>query len=255
MKLDFTGRTVIVTGGSCGIGASISIEFAAAGANVIVDYLPIKSDIKGLKRVEAVMKKNGWSYKSFAGDITSAVEMKKLCSFAISNFGSVDFLVNSAGFTKPNATKELSLDLWKKGIEVNLTGAFVVTQAVLKYMVPRGKGRIIYIGSAGSITGGGGAAFYPAAKAGINGLVRLMSKKLAPKGITVNAILPALIETDLLKDREPDPVKRKELIQRIPVGRFGKPEDVAYLTLFLASDYAGFISGQHIIIDGGSTFK
>jgi 3-oxoacyl-[acyl-carrier protein] reductase len=255
MKLDFTDRTVIVTGGSCGIGAGISIEFAAAGANVIIDYLPIESDIKGLKQVEAVMKKNGWSYKSFAGDITSAVEMEELCSLAVSNFGSVDILVNSAGFTEPTTTMELSLDLWKKGIEVNLTGAFVVTKAVLKYMVPLGKGRIVYIGSAGSITGGGGAAFYSAAKAGINGLVRSMSKELAPKGITVNAILPALIETNLLMHRVPDPVKRKELIQRIPVGRFGQPEDVAYLTLFLASDYAEFISGQQIIIDGGSTFK
>jgi 3-oxoacyl-[acyl-carrier protein] reductase len=255
MKLDFKGKTVIVTGGSCGIGSAISIEFAAAGANVIIDHLPVESDVKGLKQVEAVMKKNGWSYKSFAGDITSIVEMEKLCSFAVSSFGSVDILVNSAGFTEPTTTMELSLDLWKKGIEVNLTGAFVVTKSVLKYMVPRGKGRIIYIGSAGSITGGGGAAFYTAAKAGINGLVRIISKELAPKGITVNAILPALIETDLLMYRAPDPLKRKELIKRIPVGRFGQPEDVAYLTLFLASNYAEFISGQQIIIDGGSTFK
>jgi 3-oxoacyl-[acyl-carrier protein] reductase len=255
MNLDFTGKTAIVTGGSCGIGACIGIKFAAAGANVVIDYLPIESDIKGLKQVEGIMKKNGWSYKTFAGDITSAVEMEELCSFAASNFGSVDILVNSAGFTEPLTTMELSLDLWKKGIDVNLTGAFIVTKAVLKYMIPKGKGRIIYIGSAGSITGGGGAAFYSAAKAGINGLVRIMSKELAPKGINVNAILPALIETQLLINKVPDPLKRKELIRRIPVGRFGQPEDVAYMTLFIASDYADFISGQQIIVDGGSTFK
>jgi len=255
MKFDFTNKTVIVTGGSGGIGASISKEFAAAGANVVVDYLPIKSDIESLKSIEAVMEKRGWSYRAFAGDITSPVDMENLCSMAVSNFGSIDILVNSAGFTEPKNSMDLSLDLWKKGVEINLTGAFIITKEVLKYMIPRGKGRVIYIGSSGSITGGGGVAFYSAAKAGINGLVRFMSKELAHEGITFNAILPALIETSLLTHRQPDPLKRKELIKRIPVGRFGQPEDVAYLTLFIASDYAGFISGQQIIIDGGSTFK
>lgn len=255
MKLDFTGKTIIVTGGSRGIGASISLEFAAAGANVMIDCLPIEQDLEGLKEVEVVMKKNDWKHDSYTGDITSPKEMDELVNRALSRFGSVDVLINSAGFTKPSSTENLSLDLWKKGIEVNLTGAFVVSQAVLKHMAPAGKGRIIYIGSAGSISGGGGGAFYPAAKAGINGLVRILSKEYAPKGITVNAVLPALIETDLLKDREPDPVKRKEFIRRIPVGRFGQPEDVAYLTLFLSSDFASFITGQHIVIDGGSTYK
>jgi NAD(P)-dependent dehydrogenase (short-subunit alcohol dehydrogenase family) len=122
-------------------------------------------------------------------------------------------------------------------------------------MISRGEGRIIYIGSAGSITGGGGSAAYSAAKAGINGLVRALSKELAPQGITVNAVLPALIETDLLRDKEPDLQKRKKYIDRIPVGRFGTPEDVAYTVMFLASEYAGFITGQNIIVDGGATFK
>jgi 3-oxoacyl-[acyl-carrier protein] reductase len=255
VEFDFTNKTVIVTGGLGGIGASISMEFAANGANVVIDYLPIESDIKSLKEIEIAMKKNGWSYKLFAGDITSAAEMKKLCSMAVDSYGSIDILINSAGFTEPKSSMELSLDLWKRGVDVNLTGAFIITKEVLKYMLPRGKGRVIYIGSSGSITGGGGAAFYSAAKAGINGLVRFMSKELASKGITFNAILPALIETNLLVRRQPHPLKRKEMIQRIPVGRFGRPEDIAYLALFIASDYAGFISGQQIIVDGGSTFK
>jgi NAD(P)-dependent dehydrogenase (short-subunit alcohol dehydrogenase family) len=122
-------------------------------------------------------------------------------------------------------------------------------------MISQKAGRIICIGSAGSITGGGGSAFYSASKAGINGLVRALSKELAPGGITVNAILPALIETDLLRDREPDPAKRREYIKRIPVGRFGLPEDVAYAVLFLASEYAGYITGQNIIVDGGATYS
>jgi len=116
-------------------------------------------------------------------------------------------------------------------------------------------GRIIFIGSAGSITGGGGVAYYAAAKAGINGLVRSLSKELAPMGITVNSVLPALIDTDMLRERQPSLEKRRECIKRIPVGRLGKPEDVAYAVLFLASEYASYISGQNILVDGGSTLK
>jgi NAD(P)-dependent dehydrogenase (short-subunit alcohol dehydrogenase family) len=145
--------------------------------------------------------------------------------------------------------------MWQKGIAVNLSGAYYLSHAAAPYLLNKGKGRIIYIGSAGAITGGGGSAAYSAAKAGINGLVRSLSKELAPKGITVNAVLPALIETDLFKNREPDPEKRKEYVKRIPVGRFGTPEDVAYMVLFLASEHAGYITGQQIIVDGGSTYK
>lgn len=255
MNLEFSGRTVIVTGGARGIGAATSLNFASAGANVVIDYLPIKSDLEGLEQVEAEMKKNRWTYMSYPGDVASPTEMDDLCSKTIEHFGSIDVLVNCAGFTKPGKTEDVTVDLWKKGIEVNLSGAFFVSQAVLKHMVLRDKGRIIYVGSAGSISGGGGCAFYPTAKAGINGLVRFLSKEFAPKGITVNAVLPALIMTDLLKEREPDPEKQKDFIKRIPVGRLGLPEDVAYLIMFLASDYASFITGQNIVIDGGSTFR
>jgi len=256
MNLDFNGKTVIITGGTSGIGASISAKFAAAGANVVMNYLPIKSDIEGLEKLKILMEKNNWKYKSFAGDITSESEMENLCSLAISNYGSLDIIINSAGFTETVPMSKLSLDLWQKGVKVNLTGAFILAKSALKYMLNKGKGKIIFIGSAGSISGGGGSAFYSAAKAGINGLVRNMSKDLAPKGITVNAILPALIETKLLKYRiGEDPKKEKQLVNRIPVGRLGKPEDVANLALFLASDYAEFICGQNIIIDGGATYK
>jgi 3-oxoacyl-[acyl-carrier protein] reductase len=255
MNLTFKNKTVIVTGGSRGIGAAISLQFALAGAKVIIDYLPTKEDIEGLKKIESILKKKGLDYGSFAGNITSPKDMEALCDYAISLFGSIDILVNSAGFAKPFNTQDLTLDLWNNGIEVNLTGAFIVTKSVLKHMESKNNGRIIYIGSAGSITGGGGSAFYSSAKAGINGLVRFLSKELAPIGITVNAVLPALIETDLLRERQPDRNRLKEYIKRIPVGRLGKPEDVANLVLFLASDYASYITGQNIIIDGGSTFK
>jgi 3-oxoacyl-[acyl-carrier protein] reductase len=255
MNLDFKGKTAIVTGGSRGIGAAISVLFASSGAKVMIDYLPVDKDIEGLKQVEKEIRDNGGVVDSIAANVTSPKAMDDLCAKTVDRFGSLDVLVNSAGFTRPAKVQDLSPDLWKSGIDVNLNGAYYTTQAACRYMLSQGAGRIIYIGSAGSITGGGGSAAYSAAKAGINGLVRALSKELAPQGITVNAVLPALIETDLLKDKEPDPEKRNKYIERIPVGRFGTPQDVAYMVLFLASEYAGFITGQNIIVDGGSTYK
>jgi 3-oxoacyl-[acyl-carrier protein] reductase len=255
MNLDLKGKTAVVTGGSRGIGAAISVLFAGSGANVMIDYLPIEKDIEGLRKVEQEISAAGGSFGSFAADITSADEMRDLCGRTVERFGGLDILINSAGFTVPARIGDLTPDLWKNGIDVNLSGAFYAGRAASEYMIAKGSGRIIFIGSAGSITGGGGSAAYSAAKAGINGLVRALSKELAPRGITVNAVLPALIETDLLRDKEPDPEKRNRYVERIPVGRFGTPEDVAYMVLFLASEYAGFITGQNIIVDGGATYK
>ena len=255
MNLDFEGKTAIVTGGSRGIGAAISALLAESGANVMIDYLPIEKDIEGLKQVEKQIRDTGGVFDSFAGDVTSPEAMEDLCSKTLDRFGSLDILVNSAGFTVPAGIGDLSANMWESGIKVNLSGAYYATRAACRHMLSQGTGRIIYIGSAGSITGGGGSAAYSAAKAGINGLVRALSKELAPQGITVNAVLPALIETDLLRDKEPDSEKRNKYIERIPVGRFGTPEDVAYMVLFLASEYAGFITGHNIIVDGGSTYK
>jgi len=255
MNLEFKGKTVIVTGGSRGIGAAISVLFASSGANVMIDYLPVDKDIEGLKQVEQEIRDNSGVVDSIAANVTSPEAMESMCAKTLDRFGSLDILVNSAGFTSPAKVQNLSPDLWKSGIDVNLSGAFYATHAACRHMISQGAGRIIYIGSAGSITGGGGSAAYSAAKAGINGLVRALSKELAPQGITVNAVLPALIETDLLRDKEPDPEKRNKYIERIPVGRFGTPQDVACTVLFLASEYAGFITGQNIIVDGGSTYK
>ena len=252
--MNIAGKTAVITGGARGIGAAVSALFASAGANVVIDYLPTPKDMEALKKVEAQIRGCGGICDDFAGDVTSVPAMEELCRKAAERFGGIDILVNCAGVTKPVEYEEITAELWKAGIEVNLSGAFYVTRAAVRYMVEKGQGRIIYIGSAGSITGGGGSASYAAAKAGINGLVRALSRELAPQGITVNAILPALIETDLLRDRQPDPQKRSDYVKRIPVGRLGQPEDVAFLALFLASARAGYITGQNILVDGGATY-
>ncbi|MBN1836992.1 MAG: SDR family oxidoreductase [Spirochaetales bacterium] len=255
MKIDLTGKTAVVTGGSRGIGAAVCRGLAEAGARLVIDYLPNERDMAGLEQLEGHLKARGLEYESFAGDVTVPEEMEELCRLAITRFGGLDILVHCAGFTAPKSFGELDVEQWRMNIDVNLTGAFYVTRSAAGPMIARGSGRIIYIGSAGSITGGGGSAAYSAAKAGINGLVRALSKELAPRGITVNAVLPALIETDLLKDRAPDPAKREEYVKRVPVGRLGTPQDVAWLVLFLASEEAGFITAQNIIVDGGATYK
>lgn len=255
MKLQFDGKTVVVTGGSRGIGAAISVAFARSGASVVVNHLPTEVDIEGFDAVRSQIDEFGGSCISVPGDITDSAFCNNLCGVAVEQFGSLDILVNSAGFLRPMSVAGTSDEIWRSGIEVNLSGAFYVSRAALSQMVPADGGRIIFIGSAGAITGGGGSAFYSAAKAGINGLVRSLSKEVAPKGVTVNAVLPALIETDILRERYSDPEKRKGLLERIPVGRIGQPEDVASIVLFLASEQAGYICGQHIIVDGGSTYK
>ena len=254
VTFDLRGKTAIVTGGARGIGAAISILYAAAGANVIIGHLPIPEDVEGAKRVAAQIRGSAGTCATFEADVTVPKDMTALCERCVELYGGIDILVNSAGFTRPSRIEDLTPEAWEKSIEVNLSGAFYATSAVVRHMIARKNGRIIFIGSAGSITGGGGSAPYSAAKAGINGLVRAMSKELAPRGITVNAILPALIETDLLRDRQPNPEKRNQYIARIPVGRLGQPEDVAYLALFLACPFAGYVSGQNIIVDGGSTY-
>lgn len=255
MQLSFEDRTVLVTGGSCGIGAAVSIAFAGAGARVAVNHLPIERDEAGFNQVQKTVAEFGGTCMSLPGDITDPKACEEMCRKTAEDFGSLDIIVNSAGYMRPASTEETTDKIWETGISVNLSAAFYMTRAAIPYLTKKPGGRIIFIGSAGAITGGGGAPFYSAAKAGINGLVRYLSKDLAPKGITVNAVLPALIETDMLRERYSDPEKRKAVLTRIPVGRLGQPEDVANLTLFLASEQAGYICGQQMIVDGGSTYK
>jgi 3-oxoacyl-[acyl-carrier protein] reductase len=254
VELDLSGKTAVVTGGARGIGAAISLLYASAGAKVVIGYLPIPQDVEGARAVKERINAEGGTCICVEADITSPEQMEALARTCANDLGGIDILVNSAGFTRAAGVEQLTVDAWRQGIEVNLSGAYIATRAVVPQMISRKQGRIIYIGSAGSITGGGGSASYSAAKAGINGLVRALSKELAPRGITVNAILPAIIETDLLRDRQPDPARRQEYTKRIPVGRLGQPEDVAYMALFLATPLSGYITGQNIIVDGGSTY-
>ncbi len=249
INFDFKGKTALITGASRGIGATCSLLLAEANANVMI------SDILDLSETEQKIRGKGGTVKTYNADITKPKEMETLCKKTEEIFGTIDILINCPGILSPMKCRDVSPENWKKGIEINLSGAFYVAKYASEIMINQRSGRIIFIGSSACITGGGGVAYYAAAKAGINGLVRALSKEVAPLGITVNSILPALIDTEMLRERQPDPEKRKECINRIPVGRLGTPEDVAYTVIFLASDYASFITGQNILVDGGSTYS
>lgn len=249
MNLDFKGKTALITGASRGIGAACSVLLADANANVMI------SDILDLSETKQKIREKGGTVETYNADITKPKEMETLCKKTGEIFGTIDILINCPGILRPMQCREVSPEHWKKGIEINLSGAFYVAKYTSEIMIKQKSGRILFISSSACITGGGGIVYYAAAKAGINGLVRALSKEFAPLGITVNSILPALIDTEMLRERQPDPEKRKECVKRIPVGRLGTPEDVAYTVLFLASDYASFITGQNILVDGGSTYK
>jgi len=215
-----------------------------AGARVAVNHLPIERDEVGFKQIHETVAEFGGTCMSLPGDITDPKVCEEKCRKTADEFESLDIIVHSAGYMGTASTEETTNKIWETGLSVNLSAAFHLTRAAILYLTKKPGGRIIFIGSAGAITGGGGAPFYYAAKAGINGLVRYLSKDLAPKGITVNAVLPILIETDMLRERFSDPENRKAVLTRIVVGRLGQPEDVANLKLFLAFGQAGYICGQ-----------
>jgi NAD(P)-dependent dehydrogenase (short-subunit alcohol dehydrogenase family) len=150
---------------------------------------------------------------------------------------------------------DISFNDWRKVVDINLNGAFLAIKEAIPLMRKAGKGSIVIIGSAAIVAGGGGRADYAASKAGLEGLNRAVTKNFAPEGIRCNIVHPSLIETDLLKQRHPDPAKRKELGEKeVPLRRLGQPEDIAAAALFLLSDAAGYITGQSLFVDGGRTF-
>jgi len=149
---------------------------------------------------------------------------------------------------------ELTIEQWRRVVDINLNGAFLAAHAVLPAMVSQKKGSLVLIGSAAVTSGGGGRADYVSAKAGLEGLNLAITREYAPRGIRCNLVHPALIETDLLRQRYPDPAKRQEVARQVPVGRLGQPEDVAHIVCFLLSEAAGYITGQSILVDGGRSF-
>ncbi len=238
----FKGKTVVVTGGSRGIGKSICLEFAKLGANIVVNYSSTNPEVF----VEE-LKALGVEALAVKADVSNFDEAKELIDLAKSTFGSVDVVVNNAGITRDNLLMGMKEEEFDNVIDVNLKGTFNVMRHAIKPMLKQKSGSIINISSVSGILGNAGQANYSASKAGVIGLTKSTAREVASRGITVNAVAPGFIVTDMT-DTLGDTVK-ENILKNIPLNRFGEAKEVADVVVFLASN--NYITGQVISVDGG----
>ena len=243
---DLEGRVALVTGGSRGIGAAVSSELAAAGAEVALNYASGAEAANAL--VEEIAGRGG-SARAVQGDISTAAGATALVEQVESEVGPIAILVNNAGITRDNLIMKLGDDDWHKVIDTNLGGAFFACRAVARPMLKRRAGAIVNMSSVVGVHGNAGQTNYAASKAGLIGLTKALAKELGARGIRVNAIAPGYIET-ALTDALPEPA-REAILASTPLGRLGRPEDVAAAVRFLVSDAAGFVTGDVLAVDGG----
>ncbi|TFG95869.1 MAG: 3-oxoacyl-ACP reductase FabG [Calditrichales bacterium] len=250
MEIRFDNKVVIVTGASLGIGKATAIEFGKAGASVVVNYN--RSKESALDVVETI-KSAGGKAIAVQADVSRADQVKTLIEKTVAAFGSrIDILVNNAGSLLERRTiEDMTEDLWDECMEVNIKSVYLCTQAVMPYMKKQNYGRIINLTSIAGRNGGGvGASHYSSSKAAVLTLTKGMAKELIPYGIIVNAVAPGVINTPF-HDKFSTKELRESFVKMIPVGREGEAEEIAWPILFLASDYATFIVGETLEVNGG----
>ena len=239
------GKVAIVTGASQGIGRETAITLAKAGASVICIA-------RSKAKIESVVKEineNGDLAEPFPCDISVKENFAEVAKQITDHYGRIDILVNNAGITRDALLMRMKESQWDEVIKTNLSGAFFSMQSVIKTMMKNKYGRIINITSIVGLTGNAGQSNYASSKSGLRGLTQSVAKEVGSRGITVNCIAPGWIETEMTESL---PLNSKdELLDRIPLKRIGKPEDIAHAVLFLASNEAGYITGQTITVDGG----
>ncbi|MCI7180427.1 MAG: 3-oxoacyl-[acyl-carrier-protein] reductase [Schaedlerella sp.] len=240
------GKIAVVTGASRGIGKAIALKLASLGASVVVNYNG--SEERALQ-VKAEIEEQGTKASVYQCDVSDFESCETFIQDVIKEYGRIDILVNNAGITKDGLLMKISEEDFDKVLDTNLKGTFNTVRFVSRQMLKQKSGRIINMSSVVGVSGNAGQANYAASKAGVIGLTKSAARELASRGITVNAIAPGFIETDMTEVLS-DKVK-EACVGQIPLGKFGKPEDVANLAAFLASDEAGYITGQVIHVDGG----
>jgi 3-oxoacyl-[acyl-carrier protein] reductase len=243
---DLTGRAALITGSSRGIGRSIALHLARQGASIAVNYL---SNEEAAKEVQATIGSYEGQAVLVQGDVSDPEQAERVVETAHEAFGKLDILVNNAGFNRDTLLLRMSVQDWDEVMATNLRATFLCTKAALKHMLKQRSGRVINIGSVSGIAGNAGQANYAAAKAGLIGFTKAVAREMGSRGVTCNIVVPGLVETELT-EHIPQQVKDMAM-ERIFVGRMGRPEDIAACVAFLASDEASYISGQAIVVDGG----
>jgi 3-oxoacyl-[acyl-carrier protein] reductase len=246
MQISLKDKVALVTGGSRGIGRAIAIALAGAGATVVVNYRGNQAAAD--ETVAAITAAEGRAI-AVQGDVSEAADVERLFKAAAEQFGKVDILVNNAGITRDNLLLRMKDEDFDAVMDTNLRGLFLCTRAALRPMTRARFGRIINITSVVGLMGNAGQSNYAAAKAGIIGFTKSVAREMASRNITVNAVAPGYIETELtgvLDDKV-----RAAILENVPLGRLGTPEDVAGVVCFLASDAAAYVTGQTFTVDGG----
>lgn len=241
----FEGRVALVTGASRGIGESIARLLAAEGANVVA----AARTFEALERLVAEVEAAGGKATALRMDLSDAASIEAAAKSALERHGVVDILVNNAGVTEDNLILRMSREAWDRVLATNLTGAFLLTQAIVKSMVRKRYGRIVNVTSVVGLMGNAGQANYAASKAGVIGLTKSVARELASRNITCNAVAPGFIETEMTEKMTP--AAREALSGQIPVGRLGTTADVAGAVAFLASEGASYITGHVLNVSGG----
>ena len=239
------GKVAVITGGSRGIGRAIAMRLSAEGAKVAI----CGRNLEAAEEVVAEIEAAGATGMAVAADVSRESDAEALTQASITRFGRLDILVNNAGITKDGLLVRMKEEDWDTVLDVNLKGAFFTTRAALRPMLRARGGRIVNISSIAGTMGIPGQANYSAAKAGLIGFTKAVAKEVASRSITVNAVAPGFIETEMTAVLPED--RKRIYLSQIPIGRFGDPTEVAALVSFLVSEAAGYITGQVITIDGG----
>jgi 3-oxoacyl-[acyl-carrier protein] reductase len=244
------GRVAIVTGGGRGIGRAIAVRLAGEGANLAISYL--SNDDAAAETAEGV-RESGVECELFKGDVSSSGDVGALFKSVSEAFGRVDILVNNAGITRDNLMMRMKEEEFDEVLRTNLKGTYLCTRAALRPMVRARWGRIVNVSSVVGLVGNAGQANYAASKSGIIGFTKSVAREVAQRGITVNAVAPGYVETELtgsLSEKVKDQIRGQ-----VPAGRFGAPKEVAEVVAFLAGEEAGYVTGQTIAVDGGMTMQ